>query len=74
VRALPPQMLPRLRLILADLDLAQSPEALNLPEYHLHQLSGKMKGFWSVRVTGNYRLIFRLEAGETWDVDLVDYH
>jgi len=67
-------MLPKLRLILADLDQAQRSEDMNVPGYRLHPLVGKLKGFYSVRVTGNFRVIFRLEAGETWDVDFGDYH
>ncbi len=73
-RGLPPPMLPKLRLILADLDQAQRSEDMNVPGYRLHPLVGKLKGFYSVRVTGNFRVIFRLEAGETWDVDFGDYH
>jgi len=33
-----------------------------------------LKGFWSVTITGNWRLIFRFEDGNAFDVDLVDYH
>ncbi len=36
-------------------------------------LKGDLKGFWSVKVTGNWRVIFRFD-GEPRDVDLVDYH
>ena len=32
------------------------------------------KGLWSVRVSGNWRVIFRFEDGHACDVDLVDYH
>jgi len=74
VRALPPQLLPRLRLILADLDAAEDLDGLSLPGYQLHPLKGELKGFWSLRVTGNFRVIFRFEKNEPWDVDLVDYH
>ena len=37
-------------------------------------LKGGLKGFWSVTVTGNWRVIFRFEEGDALDVDLVDYH
>jgi proteic killer suppression protein len=33
-----------------------------------------MKGFWSVRVSGNWRVIFRFEKGDALDVDYIDYH
>ena len=74
VRGLPPQVLPRLRLILADLDAADDLDGLSLPGYQLHPLKGELRGFWSLRVTGNFRVIFRFEKNEPWDVDLVDYH
>jgi proteic killer suppression protein len=44
------------------------------PGRRLHSLTGELRGFWSLTVTGNWRLIFRFEDGETRDVDLVDYH
>ncbi|MGA3230617.1 MAG: type II toxin-antitoxin system RelE/ParE family toxin, partial [Candidatus Binatus sp.] len=30
--------------------------------------------FWSVSVSGNWRVIFRFEDGEALDVDYLDYH
>ena len=46
---------------------------MNLPGSVLHPLTGDLRGFWSVRVSGNWRVIFRFEDGHAWDVDLVDY-
>ena len=46
---------------------------LGRPGYGLHPLKGDLKGFWSVKVTGNWRVIFRFDE-EPRDVDLVDYH
>ncbi len=60
--------------ILARLDVATEPQALNLPGYRLHQLTGDLKGFWSVTVRANWRIIFRFEDGDACDVELVDYH
>lgn len=37
-------------------------------------LKGDLKGFWSITITGNWRVIFRFEDGDAFDVDLVDYH
>lgn len=50
------------------------PEDLNQPGFALHPLRGDRRGFWSVRVSGNWRVIFRFEEGDAFDVDLVDYH
>ena len=47
-RGLPPQMLSRLRLILAGLDAAEDLDGLSLPGYQLHPLKGELKGFWSL--------------------------
>lgn len=60
--------------ILARLDQATKPDDMNLPGYRLHPLKGDLKGVWAVSVTGNWRIIFRLENGNAYDVDLVDYH
>ena len=56
-------------------DEAQAPSNMGLfPGWRLHPLTGNMTGFWSVTVSGNWRLIFRFEDGQAFDVDLVDYH
>ena len=49
-------------------------EQIDLPAYRLHALKGDLDGFHAIDVTGNYRLIFRFEEGDAYDVDLVDYH
>lgn len=67
------EIVPKLRVILADLDAADTPQDLARPGYGLHPLKGDRKGFWSVKVTGNWRVIFRFDE-EPRDVDLVDYH
>ena len=64
----------RLRRILFRLHNARIIEDMNLPGWALHTLSGDLGGFWSVRVSGNWRVIFRFEDGHVFDVDLVDYH
>lgn len=64
----------KLRRILARLDAASGPQDMNLPGYRLHKLKGKLEGYWSVEVSGNWRVIFRFEGGHATDVDFVDYH
>jgi proteic killer suppression protein len=71
---LPNQQIARIRLILTRLDSAKSPVEMNQPGYHFHQLSGNLRKFYSVRVTGNYRIIFRFDGENIFDVDYVDYH
>ena len=60
--------------ILTVLDDAATPQELNLPGYRLHPLKGDLKGFWSVTVRANWRIIFRFEGPDAFDVELIDYH
>jgi toxin HigB-1 len=60
--------------ILADLDSARTPQDMNFPGLRLHPLTGDLKGFWSVTVSGNWRVTFRFDDANVVDVDLVDYH
>jgi toxin HigB-1 len=47
---------------------------MNIIGYGFHKLVGDLKGFYSVKVTGNWRIIFRFEDGNAFDVDHMDYH
>lgn len=60
--------------VLARLDVATRPEQLKLPDFRLHRLEGDLAGYWSIAVRGDWRIIFRFEAGNAADVDLVEYH
>jgi toxin HigB-1 len=71
---LPPDMVARIRLILSTLHAAQEIEAMDIPTFRLHPLKGELKGFFSVTVRANWRIIFRFEGGEAFDLDFVDYH
>ena len=64
----------RLENVLSVLDAAASPTDLDLPGYRLHRLKGELKGLWSVTVSGNWRVTFRIKNGSVFDVDLTDYH
>ena len=66
--------LPRLRLILAALDAAEEPEDMNFPGSYFHMLRGDLAGFYSVRLTGNQRVIFAFEDDGFVNIDIVDYH
>ena len=73
-RGVPPGFVHKVERILARLDVASAPSDMNLPGYRLHSLSGDLTGYWSVRVSGNWRIIFRFRGIDVCDVDLVDYH
>ena len=46
----------------------------NPPHPGLHAMMGDRRGFWSVVISRNWRVIFRFEGGDACDVDFVDYH
>jgi proteic killer suppression protein len=60
--------------ILSYLDQARKPADMDFPGLRLHPLTGNLNGFWSVSVSGNWRIIFRFEGSHVADVDLVDHH
>lgn len=64
----------KLRDILARLDAAQGIADMDIPGFRLHSLKGEMKGFWSVTVRANWRVIFRVAGHDAFDIDYVDYH
>lgn len=64
----------RIELALADIDAADKASDLDLPGYRLHPLKGVLRGFWSFSISANWRIIFRFESGDAYDIDLVDYH
>ena len=61
-------------LYLSVLDSAENLEELDITGFTFHPLTGDMRGFYSVFVSRNNRIIFRFEDGRAFDVDLVDYH
>lgn len=73
-RGIDAQQSKRLRALLAALSTAKFPEDMNFIGTRLHPLKGDRKGYWSVQVSGNWRLIFRFIGDHATDVDLVDYH
>jgi proteic killer suppression protein len=64
----------KLRDILARLDSASTVADMDLPGFRLHPLKGELKGFWTVTVRANWRVVFRFAEGDVLDVDYVDYH
>lgn len=64
----------RIKTILGVLDAAADLTEMELPSYHLHELSGDRRGVLSVTVRANWRITFRYAEGEASDVNLEDYH
>lgn len=64
----------RLRRLLTALDVASTSGDMNAPGNNLHPLKGELAGYWSVKVSGNWRLTFAFEGEDVILVDYQDYH
>jgi proteic killer suppression protein len=76
-KGLPPSTADKLGKLLLALETAETLDQLGrFPGWKLHPLKGSLKGFWSLTVTGNWRLVFRYseETNTASDIDLIDYH
>jgi toxin HigB-1 len=77
VKGVPPDTADKLRKVFAYLDDIEGPEELSLlTAWKAHTLTGDRKGDWSLSVTRNRRLTFRVDTAEReiCDVNLEDYH
>lgn len=73
---LPSTMIPKIRRIL-DLinDVEEVPQDFEpFRNLRIHPLKGELKDFWSLDVTGNWRIIFKFENGHAYELDLLDTH
>ena len=76
-RGIQATMADKLRKLLLALSTADSLDDLDkFPGWKLHPLKGDLREFWSLTVSGNWRLIFRYDAitNSAADLDLIDYH
>jgi len=76
-KGLPPDTLDKLRKMLAYIeDMEDAEELRSLPTWKAHLLTGERKGFWSLHVTRNRCLTFRIDTaeGEICDANFEDYH
>ena len=64
----------RLRMILTNLDAAESVADMDLTGLALHPLKGDRRSFWAVKVSGNWRVVFRFRGRDAELVDYLDYH
>lgn len=64
----------KVRNILSALEAASDDAELNLPGFHLHPLQGDRAGVWAITVRANWRITFRFERGDAFDVNYEDYH
>ena len=71
---LDPQHAARIRKILALLETAETLEDMDLPGLGLHPLKGNRKETWAVKVSGNWRITFKMKNGDAFDLNYEDYH
>lgn len=74
VRRFPHQIKGRALDKLDVVNAASKLEDLRSPGNNLEALKGDLKGFRSIRVNQQWRVIFRWTDGDAWDVQLIDYH
>lgn len=74
-RRLPPDILKRAAMRLMQLDGVTRIEDLRLPPSNrLEPLVGDRAGQWSIRINDQWRVCFRFDNGDAYDVEIVDYH
>jgi len=44
------------------------------PGNRLEKLHGDLEGFWSLRINDQWRIVFKWQDGDAFDVDIIDYH
>jgi proteic killer suppression protein len=74
-RRIPRALWPIVRRKLDQIDAVTRLEDLKVPPGNrLHALSGALRGFHAVRVNDQYRLVFRFEGADAFEVHCTDYH
>jgi proteic killer suppression protein len=74
---LPPSVVERVRNVVSFLQEMDDPEELRqFPAWRLHRLTGNRRDTWSLTITGNWRLTFRIDDAnsEIVALDFEDYH
>ena len=74
IRGVNASMINRLKVILDALDVIETPEEMDIAGLDYHPLKGDRKGTHSVKVSGNWRVTWRMDDSNANDVNLEDYH
>jgi proteic killer suppression protein len=74
-RKLPRELHAKAQRLLDQINAAPSLEFLSVPPGNrLEKLSADLIGYWSLRINERWRIIFRFEAHDFYDVKIMDYH
>lgn len=72
---LPQERIRKIKYVLEMLDSSATLADLNQSGFRLHQLKRPpLIGYYSIDVSGNYRVVFRFESGQASDIDFLDTH
>ena len=69
-----PEHAKRLKIILQLLNAAEQASDMNLPGMHFHALHGSLQNYYSIKVNGNWRIIYQFAGQDAVLVDYLDYH
>lgn len=69
-----PKHAARLEEQLSVLNVAKRAEQMNVPGWNFHALKGELAGCWAIKVSGNWRVVFRFGGEDAILVDYRDYH
>jgi proteic killer suppression protein len=73
-RGISTEIADRLIVILDALDVIERAEEMDIAGLYFHRLKGARRDEYSVRVTGNWRVTWRMQGADVIDVALEDYH
>jgi len=73
-KGVPKELEKKIRVRLEVIDSATVIDDIRVPGYDLHELKGDRKGTWSIKVSGNWRITFKFEDSNAYELDLEDYH
>lgn len=74
-RKVPVDLHDRIRRLYDQINASTKIDTLRTPPgNNLEKLKGNLKNYWSIRVNKQWRIIFKWENGEAFDIDVLDYH
>ena len=74
-RKIPIDLHKKIRRLFDQINAVTKVETLRIPPANcLEKLKGGLKNYWSIRVNKQWRIIFKWENNEAFNVDIVDYH
>ena len=73
-RKVQPDLYKRCRRAMDALQAATAPSDLNMPGWSVHPLKGNRQGRYAIAVSGPWRITFRWDGKNAYDLDLEQYH